>query len=146
MEDERVGDDEYDYEYEDDDIDDDDMAAGDSGGGGASAGGGGAAGSGKGAAGGGGGGASSAAEAEVDLALRDETAVAFVDQAQLKVLMSKVVSDIRYVQVCPVVCKVGETQNTAVLVGVMQHADLTFNHTRGVFASCFVKGGTGGVV
>lgn len=97
MEDERVADDEeYDYEYEDDDIDDDDMAAGDSGGGGASAGGG-AAGSGKGAGGGGGGGASSAAEAEVDVALRDETAVAFVDQAQLKVLMSKVVSDIRYV-------------------------------------------------
>ena len=85
MEDER-GDDEYDYEYEDDDIDDDDMAVGMDSGGGASA-----------APARSAGGASSAAAAEVDLALRDETAVAFVDQAQLKVLMSKVVADIRSV-------------------------------------------------
>lgn len=85
MEDER-GDDEYDYEYEDDDIDDDDMAAGMDSGGGASA-----------APARSAGGASSAAAAEVDLALRDETAVAFVDQTQLKVLMSKVVADIRSV-------------------------------------------------
>ena len=93
MDADQISDDEYDYEYEDDeDFDDDNMAAADSGGGAA---GGGGAGSGKGG-GGGGGGASSAAEAEVDLALRDETGVAFVDQAQLKVLMSKVVSDIRY--------------------------------------------------
>ena len=92
MDADQISDDEYDYEYEDDeDFDDDNMAAADSGGGAA----GGGAGSGKGG-GGGGGGASSAAEAEVDLALRDETGVAFVDQAQLKVLMSKVVSDIRY--------------------------------------------------
>ncbi|CAM9276486.1 unnamed protein product [Ectocarpus sp. 8 AP-2014] len=95
MEDDQGSDNEYDYEYEDDDIDDDDMAAGgvDSGGGSSASGGGGGAagGSGKGARGGGG---SSAAEAEVDLALRDDTAVAFIDQAQLKVLMSKVVSDI----------------------------------------------------
>lgn len=83
MDDER-GDDEYDYEYEDDDIDDDDMAAGMDSGGGASA-----------APARSAGGASSAA-AEADLALRDES-VAFVDQPQLKVIMSKVIADIRCV-------------------------------------------------
>lgn len=89
MEDDRVSDNDYDYEYEDDeDFEDDNMEADSGGAGGARAGAG--AGSGKGA----GGAASSSAEAEVDLALRDET-VAFIDQAQLKVLMSKVVNDIR---------------------------------------------------
>lgn len=83
MDDER-GDDEYDYEYEDDDIDDDDMAAGMDSGGGASA-----------APVRGAGGASSAS-AEADIALRDES-VAFVDQPQLKVIMSKVIADIRCV-------------------------------------------------
>lgn len=92
MEDDRVSDDnDYDYEYEDDeDFDDDNMALADDSGGGASAGGG-SGGSGKGA----GGAVSSAADAEVDLALRDESTVAFIDEAQLKVLMSKVVNDIR---------------------------------------------------
>lgn len=85
MEDEQTND-EYDYEYEDDeDIEDDDMAAeGMDSGGGASA-----APSSRGA-----GGSSSAAATGEDLALRDET-VAFVDQAQLKALMRKVVADIR---------------------------------------------------
>lgn len=90
MEDDRVSDNDYDYEYEDDeDFDDDNMMGADSAGGGASGGGG--SGKGKGA----GGAAPSAAEAEVDLALRDETTVAFIDHDQLKLLMSKVVSDIR---------------------------------------------------
>lgn len=96
MDDDQIsGDDEYDYEYEyedEDEPDDDNMAAADSGGGASAA----SAGSGKGA--GAGGGASSAAEVEADVALRDETTVAFIDEAQLRVLMSKVVSDIRYRQ------------------------------------------------
>lgn len=86
MEDDNGGD-EYDYEYDDEeDIDDDDMepTGADSGEG----------------AGGEAGTRSSAARRSSsmsggeDLAMRDET-VAFVDQAQLKMLMSKVVADIR---------------------------------------------------
>lgn len=93
MEDER-GDDEYDYEYEDEDIDDDDMAAGlDSEGGATGA-----------APARSSRGASSGAASEADLTLRDETTVAFVDQAQLKALMSKVVSDIRSVNFWTRVC------------------------------------------
>lgn len=79
------GDEEYDYEYEDDeDSQDDDMPAGMDSGGGASA-----------AHEQGAGGSSSASAAD-DLALRDEI-VAFLDQPQLKALMSKVIEDIRSV-------------------------------------------------
>lgn len=88
MEDDR-GDDEYDYEYEDEDYDDDDddeIPPGMDSGGGASA------------APDRGAGGSSSVSADDDLALRDETVI-FLDQAQLKVLMSKVVADIRFVAV-----------------------------------------------
>lgn len=85
MEDDNGGD-EYDYEYEDEeDIDDDQMepGAGEAGGEGEGATGGGSARR-----------RSSSVGGAEDLTMRDET-VAFVDQAQLKSLMSKVVADIR---------------------------------------------------
>lgn len=90
MEDDNGGD-EYDYEYDDEeDIDDDEMepGAGESGEGAAGAAGTRSSGAGR----------SSSMSGGEDLAMRDET-VAFVDQAQLKMLMSKVVADIRCARV-----------------------------------------------
>lgn len=82
MEDEE----EYDYEYEDpEDFDGDDMAAGMESGG-ASA-----------APARTPGGASSTSASDVDVSLRDDSSVAFIDQKQVKALMANVVADIRCV-------------------------------------------------
>lgn len=93
--------DEYDYEYEDEeDIDDEyESGAGE--------------GEGEGEGPSDGGSArrhSSSVGGAEDLTMRDET-VAFIDQAQLKSLMSKVVADIRWVWSCSVLGYVTMQQN-----------------------------------